>query len=161
MFSSTVRCGSSPPFWMTYPIWRRSVVLRMERSGVPSQVIRPVVGSSIRLTMRSVVVLPHPEGPTITVKLWEGTVRLRSTTAAVPSRNVLPTDSNSITQTPQVSCNSFSTAGILDDRIGDRRVRRTKKTLVATADNSCTRRGVPATRPMNSRILVSVLGCGP
>ena len=69
--------------------------------------IRPVVGSSIRLTMRSVVVLPHPDGPTITVIFPEGTVRLRSTTATVPSRNVLPTDSNSITPTPQVSSNSF------------------------------------------------------
>src|SRR4030095_14364683 len=53
--------------------------------------------------MRSVVVLPHPDGPTITVILPEGTVRLRSTTATVPSRYVLPTDSNSITPTPQVS----------------------------------------------------------
>src|SRR4029450_8813661 len=92
---------------MTSPIWRRRVVLRLERRGVPSQVIRPVVGSSIRLTMRSVVVLPHPDGPTITVILPEGTMRLRSTTATVPSRYVLPTDSNSITPTPQVPPNSL------------------------------------------------------
>ena len=51
------------------------MVLRLERSGVPSQVMRPVVGSSIRLTMRSVVVLPQPEGPTITVIWSDGTVR--------------------------------------------------------------------------------------
>src|SRR4030095_10137219 len=53
--------------------------------------------------MRSVVVLPHPDGPTITVILPEGTMRLRSTTATVPSRYVLPTHSNSITPTPQAS----------------------------------------------------------
>ena len=93
---------------------------------MPSQVIRPVVGSSIRLTMRSVVVLPQPEGPTITVILSEGTVRLRSTTATVPSRNVLPTDSNSITPTPQVSKDT--------------------KTLVASADNLRTPLGAPRLR---------------
>ena len=59
--------------------------------------IRPLVGSSIRLTIRSVVVLPQPDGPTITVILPDGTVRLRSSTAVVPSRKVLLTDSNSIT----------------------------------------------------------------
>ena len=63
---------------------------------MPSHTMRPEVGSIIRLTIRSVVVFPQPEGPTITVILSDGTWRLRSTTAAVPSRNVLPTDSNSI-----------------------------------------------------------------
>ena len=33
----------------------------------PSTVIRPEVGVIIRLTMRSEVVLPQPEGPTSTV----------------------------------------------------------------------------------------------
>ena len=100
MFSSTVRCGNSPPLWITYPIWRRSVVLRRDLMALPSQVILPLLGSSIRLTIRNVVVLPHPEGPTITVIFPDGTTRLRLSTAVVPSRKVLETDSNSITRNP-------------------------------------------------------------
>ena len=50
------------------------MVFRRDFSGVPSQRIRPLVGSIIRLTIRSVVVLPQPDGPTITVILPDGTV---------------------------------------------------------------------------------------
>ena len=78
-------------------MWRRNVVFRFDRSGVPSHRMRPAVGSSIRLTIRSVVVLPQPDGPTTTVILPEGTVNVRSETAVVPSRKVLLTASNSIT----------------------------------------------------------------
>ena len=54
----------------------------------------------MRLTIRSVVVLPQPDGPTITVIWPDGTTRLRFSTAVVPSRKVLETDSNSITRNP-------------------------------------------------------------
>ena len=74
--------------------------MRRDLIGLPSQVILPLVGSSIRLTIRSVVVLPQPDGPTITVIWPDGTTRLRLSTAVVPSRKVLETDSNSITRNP-------------------------------------------------------------
>src|SRR3954451_13079425 len=44
----------------------------------------------MRLTMRSSVVLPHPDDPTNTVVVCEGSTRLNSWTASVPSGNVLP-----------------------------------------------------------------------
>ena len=73
----------------------------LRRCRVPRSGSGPLVGSIIRLIIRSVVVLPQPDGPTITVILPVGTVRVRSTTAAVPSRKVLLTDSNLITPKPR------------------------------------------------------------
>ena len=52
------------------------MVLRRDLIGVPSHRMRPLVGSSIRLTIRSVVVLPQPDGPTITVILPDGTMQV-------------------------------------------------------------------------------------
>ena len=56
----------------------------------------PPVGSTMRLIMRSNVVLPHPEDPTKTVVLREGMTRLKSSTARVPSGNSFVTLLNSI-----------------------------------------------------------------
>jgi hypothetical protein len=56
----------------------------------------PCVGSIIRLTMRRLVVLPQPEGPTRTVIRPVGAVRVRSSTAVVPSGNCFVTASNRI-----------------------------------------------------------------
>jgi len=62
----------------------------------PSRVMVPEVGSIIRLTMRSEVVLPQPDGPTRTVILPVGATRLRSSTATVPSGYRLVTPSKTI-----------------------------------------------------------------
>jgi len=70
---------------MTYPIDRRSWLTGWLWMSVPSSRMRPDVGSIIRLIMRNVVVLPHPEGPTSTVMLPSGTSSDRSSTAVVPS----------------------------------------------------------------------------
>src|SRR6476659_2007993 len=57
----------------------------------------PAVASTIRLTILSSVVLPHPDEPTRTVVLRDGMTRLKSSTAVVPSPYVLLTDRYSIT----------------------------------------------------------------
>lgn len=49
-----------------------------------------------------------------------------------------------------------STAGALDDRSLNRRVRRTEKTLVASSDNLGTRRGVPPRLRCEADISVSL-----
>ena len=53
-----------------------------------------------------------------------------------------------------------STAGAFDDRSLNRRVRRSKKTLVASSDNSGTRRGVPPLTHCEANILVSPMQPG-
>ena len=53
-----------------------------------------------------------------------------------------------------------STAGALDDRSLNRRVRRSKKTLVASSDNSGTRRGVPPLTHCEANILASLMQPG-
>src|SRR5262245_3584260 len=68
---------------------------------LPSKRIDPLVGSIIRLIMRSEVVLPHPEGPTKTVMRPASTTRSRLSTATVPSGYFLVTALNSIT-TPRL-----------------------------------------------------------
>ena len=62
----------------------------------PSISMTPAVGSTMRLIMRSSVVLPQPEEPTKTVVLREGSTRLKSSTARVPSGNSFVTERNSI-----------------------------------------------------------------
>src|SRR5215468_8317031 len=62
-----------------------------------SSQIRPVVGSIIRLTIRRLVVLPHPDGPTSTVICPDGATRSTPSTATVPSGNLFVTPSNRIT----------------------------------------------------------------
>ena len=51
----------------------------------PSTLTVPEVGSTIRLIIRIDVVLPHPDGPTNTVREPAGTSKLRASTATVPS----------------------------------------------------------------------------
>ncbi len=75
---------------------RRSLTLFCVVMSSPSMLIRPDVGSIIRLIIRSNVVLPQPEEPTKTVVWCDGSTRLKSSTATVPSGNCLDTDSNSI-----------------------------------------------------------------
>ena len=62
---------------------RSSLGLRLAVSR-PSISIVPLVGSIMRLIIRSDVVLPQPDGPTSTVILPVGAVRLRPPTAVVP-----------------------------------------------------------------------------
>ncbi len=62
----------------------------------PLTVIVPSDGSIMRLTMRSDVVLPQPDGPTKTVIFPSSTVRSRLSTATVPSGKRLVTPRNSI-----------------------------------------------------------------
>src|ERR1019366_10646664 len=71
-------------------------VLEWSRSSIQ---IRPLVGSIIRLIIRRLVVLPHPDGPTRTVILPDGAVKLRLSTAAVPSGYVFVTESKRIIAT--------------------------------------------------------------
>src|SRR5437764_1458084 len=66
----------------------------------PSRKIRPVVGSISRLTIRIVVVLPHPDGPTSTDTSPRATSRSRECTATVPSAYVLPTPSSRLDGVP-------------------------------------------------------------
>ena len=75
---------------------RRSCTLSCVATSSPSIRICPEVGSTIRLIIRSSVVLPHPEEPTNTVVLCEGRTKLKSSTATVPSGNRLVTERNSI-----------------------------------------------------------------
>ena len=65
-FWPTVRCGNRPTCWMTYPMRRRSSTRSRVATSTPSTRIRPLVGSTSRLTILSDVVLPQPDGPTRT-----------------------------------------------------------------------------------------------
>ncbi|VAZ80962.1 hypothetical protein LAUMK4_05251 [Mycobacterium persicum] len=65
-------------------------------TSVPLTVTVPEVGSTIRLIIRSAVVLPHPDGPTNTVSLPGGTSRLNRSRAVVPSAYTLATLSKPI-----------------------------------------------------------------
>ena len=60
MFSSTVRCGKQPAVLNDIAHLAAQCGLALGANWVPSQVIWPVVGSNVRFTMRSVVVLPQP-----------------------------------------------------------------------------------------------------
>jgi hypothetical protein len=62
----------------------------------PSISIVPLVGSTIRLIIRRIVVLPLPEEPTRTVIVRDGITKEKSSTATVPSGNSFVTERNSI-----------------------------------------------------------------
>ena len=96
MLSTTVRWGSNPPDCMTYPIWRRSLTGLTVATSVSSMSIRPSDGSTIRLTIRSRVVLPHPEDPRRTTRWCDSTVSSKLSTATVPSSKRLLTWSKRI-----------------------------------------------------------------
>ena len=76
---------------------RRSSTGSIFRTSVPSIRIRPPDGSMSRLIMRSVVVLPQPEGPTRTQSSPSGIVKLSSATATESAPYRLVTRSSVIT----------------------------------------------------------------
>src|ERR1700693_4958801 len=57
---------------------------RLKLTSSPPRRMRPEVGSSRPAIMRSVVVLPHPEGPSRQKKFPSGTVKVESRTAVKP-----------------------------------------------------------------------------
>ncbi len=75
---------------------RRSVAGSVARVSTPSMVTVPDVGSIIRLTIRSEVVLPQPDGPTSTVIRPVGAVRVSPSTATVPPAYLLVSASKRI-----------------------------------------------------------------
>jgi hypothetical protein len=81
---------------MTYPIRRRNATLSTFVTSSPSMMIRPDVGSTSRLIIRIVVVLPQPDGPTSTAISPASTSRESSLTATVPSPYCLRTRSSTI-----------------------------------------------------------------
>src|SRR5262249_31972129 len=84
IFSSTVLWGKSAWVWNTIPRPRsrgsRSFTTR------PSMRISPAVGSSKPAIIRSVVVLPHPDGPTSTTNSPSSIAQLRFFTAPIPPK---------------------------------------------------------------------------
>ena len=103
--STTVKWGSRPAFCMHVADAAAQLHrVALARSSSPSiEDRRRAVGSTIRLIMRSSVVLPQPDEPTKTVVLWAGSTRLKSSTATVPSANRFVTDRNSIDMAPSGS----------------------------------------------------------
>src|ERR1700674_1935731 len=59
---------------------------RLNVTSSPPRRMRPEVGSSSPAIMRSVVVLPHPEGPSRQKKSPSGTVKVESRTAVNPPK---------------------------------------------------------------------------
>ena len=82
MFSRTDRCGNSAYDWNTMEM-RRLAGGNWVTSRSPMRMV-PDVGVSSPAIMRSVVVLPQPDGPSSTVKLPAGTVKLTPWIAAAP-----------------------------------------------------------------------------
>jgi hypothetical protein len=80
MLSAMVRWGKRPICWIAYPIPRRSLVPLISVLGSPLMRISPSDGSIRRFTMRMLVVLPHPEGPTRTQISPSSTSKERSLT---------------------------------------------------------------------------------
>ena len=63
MFWPTVRCGNSASDWNTMQVGRRLAGTSLMRW--PRSRMSPLVGLSMPASMRSSVVLPLPEGPTM------------------------------------------------------------------------------------------------
>ena len=67
MFRATVMCGHTAYDWNTMPMPRRSggtaTPAAVSLSARPARSMRPALGISSPAIMRSVVVLPHPDGP--------------------------------------------------------------------------------------------------
>ena len=64
---------------------RRSFTGLRPAMSSPSMVMVPAEASTMRFTIRRIVVLPLPEEPRRTVVLWGGNWALKSSTATVPS----------------------------------------------------------------------------
>src|SRR5439155_5707476 len=84
MLSRTVRWGNRPICWITYPISRRSSWADRPLPSLPLTRICPLVGSMSRLIILSVVVFPHPDGPTRTQTSPSAIASERSPTAGAP-----------------------------------------------------------------------------
>ena len=88
MLPATLMLGNSAYDWKTMPILRFSMP-----SGVTSassnSTLPPASGDSRPAMMRSVVVLPQPEGPRNTIVSPALMVRSSGSSARVPSANVL------------------------------------------------------------------------
>ena len=76
---------------------RRSTCNGWRAMSTPSMRNVPDVGSSMRLIIRSVVVLPQPDDPTNTLTVPDGISSVSASTATLPSGKRLVTCSNSIT----------------------------------------------------------------
>ena len=76
--------AKSPTCWITYPIRRRSFTASTVVTSSPPSRMRPVVGSTSRLIIFMVVVLPQPDGPIRQTSSPAGMSRSSSATATVP-----------------------------------------------------------------------------
>ena len=83
--SSTLRCGKSAKCWKTVVVGR--LCGGRSTSDWPSRTISPLVGYSCPPIIRSVVVLPQPDGPSSTTYSPWSMCRLTSSTATVPPGN--------------------------------------------------------------------------
>src|SRR5438552_968384 len=81
-FSSTLRWGKSAKCWKTVVVGR--LCGASPTSDCPSRTMSPSVGNSCPPIIRSVVVLPHPDGPSRTTYSPWSTCRSTSSTATVP-----------------------------------------------------------------------------
>src|SRR5690348_9511532 len=125
--------------------------------------MRPLVGSTSRLIMRSVVVLPQPDGPTSTHTSPSGTNRLSSWTATRPFGNCLVTASSRITTAARVGerpgyRNARSGYG---DRGGARGVRRGNARRLVVGERPHDRDLAARAGAPPARRLVVVLGPRP
>ena len=83
--SRTLRCGKSAKCWKTVVVGR--LCGGRSTSDCPSRTISPPVGYSCPPIIRSVVVLPQPDGPSRTTYSPWSTCRLTSSTATTPPVN--------------------------------------------------------------------------
>src|SRR5258705_9138272 len=82
MLRRTFRCGYKANIWNTNAMSRREA--RWNVTSSPSSRMRPSDGNSSPAIMRSVVVLPQPDGPSMTKKMPLSTVNVESLTAVNP-----------------------------------------------------------------------------
>src|SRR5918996_3835722 len=108
MFPATFRCGNSARLWKTMPMSRvyagRSVM------SSPSRRMRPSVGRSSPAIIRSIVVLPHPDGPRKEISFPGGSSRSTPSTAI--------TSSNRLTSPSSLSPPRASTFAPVDRSLG-------------------------------------------
>ncbi len=100
IFSNTFRCGKRAYRWKTVLIGR--LLGGRSRMSSPFSRSSPSVGLSKPAIMRSVVVLPQPDGPRNVTNSPRCTVRLKSSTTRKPSSKVRLIFFNSIILSPDV-----------------------------------------------------------
>ena len=86
IFSPTVRCGNRASDWNTMQVGRRLAGRSLIRS--PRRRMSPLVGCSMPASMRSSVVLPDPEGPTMVKNSPSPISRSMLSTAAKRAENL-------------------------------------------------------------------------